>query len=387
MRSHTIFVATIPRRLSNTTFKVTQATEPALSRSSSVRIRTPPAIITTRALATSVDRTKKMASSVYNPTNDASGTFVRGESGHRSRVGTSEFPVEPNRYLVYVAMACPWASRVTACIDLFGLEESIEVVAVDSEFQRTKPDDPKDEHMGWVFAKEKRGRWIRPDPIFNARTLREIYEKCGDFKGKFTVPVLFDKVTKRIVNNESSEIIRMMNHEFSSLARHPYDLYPVELRPSIDDVNAWVYDNINNGVYKAGFASSQQAYDKAVTALFEHLDRVEAILSKTRYICSDKKLTEADIRLFETLIRFDQVYHTHFKCNVKQIKDYPNIFNYTKEIYQLVPKTVDVPEIKEHYYKSHGWINPKKIVPRGPEFDYDQPHDRQTKFPLENKST
>jgi len=323
----------------------------------------------------------------YQPAIDAGGAFVRPDSKHRFRVGTPEFPVESKRYLVYIALACPWASRVTAFIDLFGLEDEIEVVSVAAEMRKTKPEDPTDEHVGWVFATEKSGRYIRPDPIFNAKTLRQVYEECGDFKGKFTTPVLFDKVSKRIVNNESSEIIRMLNQEFSPLARHPFDMYPVSLRATIDEVNDWVYHNINNGVYRAGFAQSQKAYEEAVKGLFEHLDRAEAILGKMRYLCSDKRITEADIRLFETLVRFDHVYHTHFKCNVKLIRDYPNLSNYTREIYQMVPNTVDIDEIKKHYYTSHRHINPFGIIAVGPAVDFDAPHDRDQKFPFEPKAT
>jgi len=310
---------------------------------------------------------------------------VRPESSHRSRVGSTEFPLESKRYMVYIALACPWASRVTAVIDIMGLEEEIEVVSVAATMAQTKPDDPTDNHVGWVFATEKKGRYIRPDPIFNARTLREIYERCGDLKGKFTTPVLFDKVSKKIVNNESSEIIRMLNMEFTSLARHPFDLYPVSLRATIDEVNDWVYENINNGVYRAGFAQSQKPYDEAVTALFAHLEKAELILSKMRYLCSDKILTEADIRLFVTLVRFDHVYHTHFKCNIKGINHFPNLTNFLREIYQLVPRTVDIDEIKTHYYTSHVGINPHRIIAKGPEVDFHLPHNRDEKFPFDTK--
>jgi putative glutathione S-transferase len=323
----------------------------------------------------------------YQPAIDEkSGAFVRPDSKHRNYVGTSEFPVEPNRYIIYIALACPWASRCTAAIDIMGLEDQIEVVSVAATMERTKPEDPTDTHVGWVFAKEKKGRYIRHDPVFGARTLRDIYEMNGDFKGKFTTPTLLDTKTKKIVNNESSDILRMLNLEFSALARHPFDLYPVALRPTIDEVNDWVYHNINNGVYRSGFAQSQQAYDEAVSGLFEHLDKAEQILSKMRYLCSDKVLTEADIRLWETLIRFDHVYHTHFKCNVKRIRDYPNLMNYTREIYQLVPLTVDLDEIKQHYYTSHAGINPFKIIARGPEVDFHLPHDRDQKFPFQVKT-
>jgi putative glutathione S-transferase len=321
----------------------------------------------------------------YQPSIDSSGAFARPDSKHRLRVGTEDLPVESKRYIIYIALACPWASRCTAVIDIMGLEDEIEIVSVAAEMQKTKPDDPTDTHVGWVFPTEKKGRYVRPDPIFGARTLRDIYEQCGDYQGKFTTPLLVDKTTKRIVNNESSDIIRMLNMEFSSLARHPFDIYPIDLRPTIDEVNNWVYHNINNGVYRAGFAQSQKAYDDAVNGLFEHLEKAELILSKMRYMCSDKTLTEADIRLFETLVRFDHVYHTHFKCNVKRIKDYPNLTNFTREIYQLVPMTVDIDEIKRHYYTSHVGINPYKIIAKGPEVDFNLPHDRDSKFPFEIK--
>jgi len=318
--------------------------------------------------------------------NDASGAFARPASKHRYTAGTKEHPVEANRYLVYIALACPWASRVTAFIDLLGLDRVIDIVSVAAVMEPTKPEDPKDQHLGWVFAKEKKGRYIGPDPIFGAKTLREVYEKCGDFEGKFTTPVLFDKVTKTIVNNESSEIIRMLNTEFRPLAKHPFDLYPVALRSKIDEVNDWVYPSINNGVYRSGFAKSQQAYDVAVSDVFEHLEKVEAILSKQRFICGDV-LTEADVRLFETLVRFDHVYHTHFKCNVKRIKDYPNMAQYVREIYQMVWKTVDLHEIMNHYYRSHHEFNPTRIVARGPVPDFDQPNNRAELFPVENIKT
>jgi len=295
-----------------------------------------------------------------------------------------EFPIESKRYLLYFSLACPFASRTTAVVAILGLQDEIELVSVDSEFQRTKPDTPGDDHTGWVFPSEKKGRFIRPDPIFHAKTLRDVYEKCGRSEGKFSTPVLLDKVSKRIVSTESGDIMRMLSEEFRPLAKHPIDLYPAELRKSIDEVNGWTSEFINNGVYNAGFAQSQKVYEHAVHKVFEHLDKAEAILAKQRYMCSDTRLTEADIRLFQTLIRFDHVYNTHFKCNIKRIFDYPNLFNFTKDIYQMVPETVDLDEIKKHYYKSQSFINPYQIVAVGPAVEFDKPHDRDTKFPISN---
>jgi len=201
------------------------------------------------------------------------------------------------------------------------------------------------------------------------------------FDGNVTVPVLFDLKTQKIVNNESSEIIRMLNSEFNSFAKHPQlDLYPESLRAKIDELNDEVYTKLNNGVYRSGFATSQEAHDSAYNGIFEMLDKLEQILSKQRYLISDKQLTEADVRVWPTLLRFDIVYFTHFKCNKKLIsKDYPNIFGYLREIYQMdgIKDTVNFEHIKKHYFISHTHINPSKLVPQGPDVDFEQAHGRK----------
>ncbi|OAY83876.1 Glutathionyl-hydroquinone reductase YqjG [Ananas comosus] len=219
-----------------------------------------------------------------------------------------------------------------------------------------------------------------PDPLNSAKSIRALYELASsNYSGKYTVPVLWDKKLKTIVNNESAEIIRMLNTEFNDIAENAgLDLYPADLQHLIDEVNEWVYDAINNGVYKCGFAKKQGPYDEAVEKLYQALDRCEEILSKQRYICGNA-LTEADIRLFVTLIRFDEVYAVHFKCNKRLLREYPNLFNYIKDIYQIpgMSATVNMEHIKKHYYGSHPSINPYGIIPAGPNIDYSSPHDRE----------
>ncbi|KAL8033930.1 hypothetical protein ABFS82_13G189800 [Erythranthe guttata] len=234
--------------------------------------------------------------------------------------------------------------------------------------------------MGWVFpVSDTEERGAEPDYLNGVKNIRELYDLASaNYSGKYTVPVLWDKKMKTIVNNESEEIIRMFNTEFNDIAEHAeVDLYPLHLQSQINEVNDWVYDGINNGVYKCGFAKKQAPYDEAVTKLYEALDKCEGILSKQRYLCGET-LTEADIRLFVTLIRFDEVYAVHFKCNKKLLREYPNIFNYTKEIFQIpgVGSTVNMEHIKKHYYGSHPSINPFGIIPHGPNLDYSSPHDR-----------
>jgi putative glutathione S-transferase len=224
---------------------------------------------------------------------------------------------------------------------------------------------------GWVFSDYP---GAIPDPIFNSRHLYEIYQKSKpDVTCRVTVPVLFDKHTNTIVNNESSEIIIMLNDCFDGP-----DLYPLDLKSSIDDVNQWIYDQINNGVYKSGFASTQEAYEESVSEVFNGLERVESILSNQRYLTGNR-FTLADVRLFTCLVRFDSVYFGHFKCNLKMIQDFPNIWSYLREIYQMegIRETVNMRHIKEHYYRSHTWINGTGIVPAGPQVDFDKPHDRE----------
>lgn len=309
------------------------------------------------------------------------GEFKRTASTFRnfiSRDKSSEFYAESGRYHLYISYACPWASRCYAFVKLKGLESAIGVSSVKPKWGRTKEDG---EHMGWIFPdSEDADPGAEPDKLNGAKSIRELYELASsNYSGKYTVPVLWDKRMKTIVNNESSEIIRMLNTEFNEIAKCPdVDLYPPNMRSQIDEVNNWIYDSINNGVYKCGFARSQGPYEQAFKILFEALDRCEEILSHQRYICGNI-LTEADIRLFVTLIRFDEVYVVHFKCNKKLIREYHNLFNYTKDIYQIpgISSTVNMDHIKRHYYGSHPSINPYGVVPIGSGIDYSTPHDRE----------
>ncbi|GAA0170334.1 reductase [Lithospermum erythrorhizon] len=308
------------------------------------------------------------------------GALMRPASVFRhfiSRDPGSTFPPEAGRYHLYVSYACPWASRCLALLNIKGLRKAISVTVTKSVFERTKD---TDEHMGWVFpssSTEEDG--AEPDTLNGAKTVRELYELASaDYTGRFTVPVLWDKKLKTIVNNESSEIIRMFNSEFNEIADNPdLDLYPPQLRAQIDEINEWTYNDINNGVYKCGFAQKQGAYNEAVTNLFNALDKCEEILSKQRYLCGDT-VTEADIRLFKTLIRFDAVYVVHFKCSKKAIREYPNLFNYTKDIYQIpgISSSVNMEHIRKHYFISHTHINPFAIVAASPNIDFSSPHDR-----------
>lgn len=301
----------------------------------------------------------------------AKGEFIRPDSSFRNwvtRDGSSGFKAEAGRYHLYISHACPWANRTSILRALKGLTAVISLTVVDYLLPST----------GWQFAESD------PDPNIGAKTLRQIYELSEPgYPGKITVPVLFDKKTQKIVNNESSEIIRMLNTEFNDFSeteeQRKLDLNPEELRSKIDEINDWVYHNINNGVYKSGFATTQEAYESAFDTLFKHLDKAEEILSKNRYLTGNK-LTLADIRLFTTLVRFDPVYHGHFKTNLKRIADYPNLYNYTKELYQIpeIKSTVNFEHIKNHYYQSHRKINPTGIVPKGPIIDLDSPHNRSS---------
>nr|BAK00626.1 predicted protein [Hordeum vulgare subsp. vulgare] len=325
----------------------------------------------------------KMARSALDEVTDT-GAFDRTPSTFRSFVssdGAARFPAVAGRYHLYVSYACPWASRCLAYLKLKGLDHAISFSSVKPIFERTRE---SDDHLGWVFpaaAGEVPG--ADPDPFNGARSVRDLYEIASkNYTGKPTVPVLWDKQLKTVVNNESSEIIRMLNAEFNDIAENPgLDLNPAHLRASIDDVNGLVYDAINNGVYKCGFAKKQGPYDEAVTKLYEALDKCEEILSKQRYMCGNQ-LTEADVRLFVTLIRFDEVYAVHFKCNKKLLREYPNLFNYTKDIYQIpgISSTVNMEHIRQHYYGSHPSINPYGIIPQGPNIDYNAPHDRERLF-------
>ncbi|XP_039124710.1 glutathionyl-hydroquinone reductase YqjG-like isoform X1 [Dioscorea cayenensis subsp. rotundata] len=320
-----------------------------------------------------------MARSALEETSE-SGAFNRTPSTFRSLISrdkTSPFPAESGRYHLYVSYACPWASRCLAYLKLKGLDNVISYSSVKPKWERTKE---TDEHYGWVFpASSMEEPGAEPDKLNGVTSIRALYEFASpNYSGKYTVPVLWDKKLKTVVNNESSDIIRMMNTEFNDMAENvDLDLYPTHLQPLIDEVNEWVYDGINNGVYRCGFAKKQEPYDEAVTKLYEALDKCEEILSKQRYICGNV-LTEADVRLFVTLIRFDEVYVVHFKCNKKLIREYPNLFNYTKDIYQTngMSSTVNMEHIKKHYYGSHPSINPFGIVPIGSNIDFSAPHDR-----------
>ncbi|XP_038893698.1 glutathionyl-hydroquinone reductase YqjG isoform X1 [Benincasa hispida] len=321
----------------------------------------------------------KMARSALDEMS-STGAFVRTASTFRnliSRDKSSEFPPESDRYHLYVSYACPWASRCLAYLKIKGLDKAISFTSVKPIWERTKD---SDDHMGWVFpTSDTEEPGAEPDPLNGVRSIRELYELAStNYSGKYTVPVLWDKKLKTIVNNESSEIIRMLNTEFNDIAENPtLDLYPTHLQAHIDETNDWIYNGISNGVYKCGFARKQQPYDEAVKELYEALDRCEEILSKQRYLCGNT-LSEADIRLFVTIIRFDEVYAVHFKCNKKLIREYPNLFNYTKDIYQTngVGSSVNMEHIKKHYYGSHPTINPFGIIPLGPNIDYSSPHDR-----------
>ena len=274
--------------------------------------------------------------------------------------GSGGFAAEADRYHLYVSYACPWAHRTLIFRKLKGLENLISLSVVDPKMP--------DEH-GWMFTGEKGST---SDPITDAETMWQVYVAANpDFSGRATVPVLWDKKTGTIVSNESSEIIRMFNSGFDGLTGNTLDFYPEPLRREIDDFNARIYDTVNNGVYKAGFATRQEAYDEAVAALFETLDWLEARLSARKTLVGDR-LTEADWRLFTTLVRFDAVYYGHFKCSRRRIADYPNLSAYLKRLYDHpgIAETVDMGAIRTHYYWSHTDINPHRIVPALPDLPF-----------------
>lgn len=285
--------------------------------------------------------------------------------GSAGQSGDAGFKAEKDRYHLYVSLACPWAHRTLIFRHLKGLEDYISVSVVSPDML---------EH-GWTFDKDNHSTG---DALFDSDFMHQIYTRNkADYSGRVTVPVLWDKKTQRIVSNESAEIIRMFNSAFNSLTGNERDFYPQSLRSEIDEVNEFVYHNINNGVYRAGFATSQEAYTEAFDDLFAALDKIEQRLSANRYLVGDT-LTEADWRLFTTLIRFDSVYVGHFKCNLRTIESYPAISNYLRELYQIegVSKTVDFYHIKRHYYFSHTMINPTQVVPKGPDIDYARSHNR-----------
>lgn len=312
---------------------------------------------------------------VWYDTKATAGHFRRGDSTFRNWVtadgsagpsGRAGFKAEAGRYHLYVSYACPWAHRTLIFRKLKGLEDLISVSVVD----------PLMLENGWEFH-DRDGATV--DHLFGSRALWEIYVKADPaYSGRVTVPVLWDKQTGTIVSNESSEIIRMFNSAFDGLTGNTLDFYPEELRGEIDEVNKRVYDTLNNGVYKSGFATTQAAYESAVYPLFETLDWLEERLARQRYLFGNSQ-TEADWRLFTTLVRFDAVYVGHFKCNIRRIEDYPNLSAYLRDLYQTpyVAETVNMRHIKDHYYRSHKTINPTGVVPAGPALDFNRPHGRE----------
>jgi putative glutathione S-transferase len=305
------------------------------------------------------------------------GRFMREAAGFRNWItsdgargpsGEGGFKAEPGRYHLYVAWPCPWSHRVILYRTLFGLEEVIGLSAVD----------PLMLERGWTFG---RSGADRRDPLYGAEFLHQIYTRAApDFTGHVTVPTLWDRERETIVNNESSEIMRMLANAFEPWAERAHDYYPAALREEIDAINARVYETLNNGVYKTGFATRQEAYAENFTALFDTLDWLDARLGEYRYLMGNA-VTEADWRLFVTLVRFDAVYFGHFKCNLRRIEDYPNLAGYLRDLYQQpgVAETVRIEEIKRHYYGSHRTINPTGIVPIGPALDFTRPHNRSVK--------
>lgn len=328
---------------------------------------------------------------------DAKGEFKRKESQFRNFIKKGgEFEPEAGRYHLYVSLACPWASRCVAVLHMKGLQDVIGLSVTHPTWRPTRPG--QDEHCGWAFAAPEDPPLASstgygsfpcdgciPDTVNGAKFVRDLYDQAGDTFGKYTVPVLWDKKKGTIVNNESAEIVRMLNSEFNELSSNPgLDLYPEDLRAAIDEANEWVYPQINNGVYRCGFATSQEAYDKAFDELFAALDRCEGILGRQRYLAGDR-LTEADIRLFHTLIRFDEVYVVYFKTNRRFIHEYPNLRGYVQDLYQTpgVSASVNMYHIKTHYFTSHPRLNFYAIVPKGGEPWWEQPHDRAKRFPTE----
>jgi len=305
------------------------------------------------------------------------GDFKRMESTFRNWItadgsagatGTGGFKAEADRYHLYISAACPWAHRTVIFRKLKQLEDVIGLSIVEPDML----------DKGWSFSKQ--GDYV--DHLHAYKYMHQIYTRADkEFTGQITVPVLWDKKLNTIVNNESSEIIRMLNSAFNQFTEVKTDYYPQSLRQKIDAVNKPIYNNINNGVYRCGFATTQAAYERAFDRLFNELDKLEQNLSGNRYLLGNQ-ITESDWRLFTTLIRFDAVYVGHFKCNLKRIADYPNLSNYLIELYQVpgIAETIDIDYIKRHYYYSHTGINPTQLIPKGPALNFDLPHDRESKF-------
>ncbi|MDF2490126.1 MAG: glutathionyl-hydroquinone reductase YqjG [Pseudomonas sp.] len=294
--------------------------------------------------------------------NGKDGAFKREEAQRRD----TSLSAEAGRYHLYVSLACPWAHRALILRSLKGLEPIIGVSVVSWLMGE----------RGWTFDRD---HGSTGDALDGLQYLYERYTQDDPrYTGRVTVPVLWDRQAQRIVNNESADIVRLFNHAFDTLTGNDLDLYPAALQSTIDGLNARIYPAVNNGVYRAGFATTQQAYEEAFDALFAELDKLEQLLEQQRYLAG-AYLTEADIRLFTTLVRFDAVYHGHFKCNLRRMVDSPNLSNWLRELYQWpgVAATVDLWHIQHHYYRSHPTINPTGIVPKGPHLDFERPHDRE----------
>lgn len=310
-------------------------------------------------------------------TKKSGGKFVRKASQFRNWItadgspgptGEGGFKAEPGRYHLYVSLACPWAHRTLIFRKLKGLENMISVDVVS----------PLMYDKGWVFDADQPE--ATTDRLFGSSVAADIYVKADPtYSGRVTVPILWDKQTNTIVSNESAEIIRMFNEAFDAVGAKPGDYYPQALRKEIDAINERIYHAVNNGVYKSGFATTQEAYEEAVTELFKVLDELEERLTSNRYLVGNQ-ITEADWRLFTTLVRFDPVYVGHFKCNIRRIADYPSLMGFLRELYQVpgVAETVSMDHIKRHYYMSHETINPTRVVPAGPELDLTTPHGRDS---------
>lgn len=307
-------------------------------------------------------------------TKSSGGRFVRKAPQFRNWItpdgaagpsGNGGFEAQADRYHLYVSLACPWAHRTLIFRALKGLEDMIPISTV-HWYMADK---------GWTFQS---GDGVIPDSVNNAEYMYQIYTAAmSDYSGRVTVPVLWDKQTKTIVSNESPEIIRMFNSAFDNIGAAAGDYYPQVLRSEIDKLNERIYESVNNGVYKCGFATTQEAYNEAIVPLFDTLDWLDQRLSDQRYL-TGSTITEADWRLFTTLVRFDPVYVGHFKCNVRRIADYPNLSGYVRDLYQQpgVAATVNMQHIKDHYYASHESVNPSRIVPAGPDIDFMAAHDR-----------
>ncbi|WP_337886499.1 glutathione S-transferase family protein [Fischerella thermalis] len=303
---------------------------------------------------------------------DAEGKFIRPSTTFRNQItadGASGFKADAGRYHLYISWACPWACRTAIMRQLKGLQDIVGMSVVAPEIHDN----------GWEFTDEP---GCIPDTVNGVDYLWQIYLKAAPtYSGRVTVPVLWDTQTNTIVNNESREIMRMFDTEFHHLAQNNVNFYPENLQKMIDETIDAIYQPINNGVYRAGFATKQAAYDQAVTELFDALEHWEKILGEQRYLCGEQ-ITEADWCMFTTLYRFDPVYYVHFKCNLRRIVDYPNLWNYLKDLYQQpgVKQTCNLDHIKRHYYRSHPKVNPTRIVPKGPLIDFDAPHHRARLF-------